>query len=682
MPALTQAHRPIRVQTVLGDSALVLRGFRGAESLSAPFVLTLDLLSENNSIDGAALLRSPVTVTVDTGGGDIHTHGLIRRFTQLGEDEDLTVYRAEVVPWLWFLSLSRDCRIFQQMTVLEIVEQVFKDLGWSDFRMDCSRRYPTREYCVQYRESDLNFVSRLLEEEGIFYYFEHTSSKHTLVLSDQSSLAPECDGGGTEMLRAVTLRTDIVTQLESDYSVHIGEVELRDFDFEQPSSPVAGASRGRGKEKYYDFHPGRFTDIERGETLARVEIEAAETARNVVRGESTCRYFRVGYRFKLRGHVRGDANIAYLITELHHETGSAGWHSGAEDGIDYRNRFTAIPLDVPYRPERRAAKPRIPGTQTALVVGKSGEEIWVDKYGRVKVQFHWDRSDRSDENSSCWVRVSSTWAGRQWGAIQLPRIGEEVVVGFLEGDPDQPIIVGRVYNADHMPPYVLPDNRTQSGVKTRSSKDGGARNCNEIRMEDLKDNEELYIQAEKNKVVLVKNDRTETVGHDETITIKNDRTETVEKNEAITIGEDRTESVGGNESITVGGKRTESVGQDESVSVDGKRVVKIGGKDELTVDSDRTVKVAAKLSVDARGGVVITSPKSIELKVGSNSIRIEQSGITVKGIKVEVEGTATAKVTAKSTTVEGQIMAEVKGKITNITGDAMLKARGGVTMIN
>jgi type VI secretion system secreted protein VgrG len=682
MASLTQTNRPIRVQTVLGDSALVLRGFRGAEALSTPFVLTLELLSESNSINGAALLRTPVTVTVETTGGPLHTHGLIRRFTQLGEDEDLTVYRAEVVPWLWFLSLSRDCRIFQHMTVLEILEKVFKDLGWSDFRLNCSRTYPTREYCVQYRESDLNFVSRLLEEEGIFYYFEHTSTKHTLVISDQSPLAPECDGGGTDMLRTVTMRKDIVTQLESDYSVYIGEVELRDFDFEQPAGPVAGASRGRGKEKYYDFHPGRFTDIERGEALARVEIEAAETARNVVRGESKCQYFRAGYRFRLRGHARADANIPYLITELHHETGSAGWRAGTGDEFDYRNRFTAIPLDVPFRPERNAPKPRITGTQTALVVGKSGEEIWVDKYGRVKVKFHWDRSDSNDDGASCWVRVSSTWAGRHWGAIQLPRIGEEVVIGFLEGDPDQPLIIGRVYNADHMPPYALPDNKTQSGVRTRSSKDGTAKNFNEIRMEDLKDSEELYIQAEKDKVVLVKNDRTETVGHDEMITIKNDRTETVENNESITIGRDRTESVGGDESITVSGNRTESVGQDESVSVDGNRAVKVGGNDELKVDANREVNVAAKLSVDARGGVVITSPQSIELKVGSNSIKIEPAGIKVKGIQVEVEGTATAKVTAKSTTVEGQITAEVKGKITNITGDAMLKARGGITMIN
>jgi type VI secretion system secreted protein VgrG len=683
MAIQSQAERPIRVKTALGESALVLRGFQGEEALSRPFLLTLDLLSEDEKIDGAALLRTAVTVTTETAAGEqVHTHGLIRRFVQLGQHDNFTMYRAEVVPWLWFLSLSRDCRIFQHMSALEIVEKVFKDLGFSDFRVNCSRTLPAREYCVQYRESDLNFVSRLLEEEGLYYYFEHTAEKHTLMISDQSSLAEACDGGGTDISRTRTAAGDIITHLEADCSVHIGEVELRDFDFEQPAAPVASSISGKGKEHFYDYHPGRFTTMDRGDALARLELEAAEATRSVVRGQGTCRVFRAGYSFTLRGHYRADANTSYLITEVHHQSASGDWRSGMEEGLDYQNRFVAIPLDVPYRPPRRASRPVITGTQTAKVVGKSGEEIWVDRYGRVKVKFHWDRSEANDEGASCWVRVSSTWAGRQWGAIQLPRVGEEVVVGFLEGDPDQPIIIGRVYNADQMPPWDLPENKTQSGVKSRSSPGGTAKSFNEIRMEDLEDSEELYIHAEKDHIIVVENDRIDTVGNDETLVVKHDRSETVENDATIAVGENRTETVGSNESISIGGNRTETVDGDESVTVSGRRGVKVAGADSLKVSGDRSVSVDAKLSVDAKGGVVITSPKSIEFKVGANSVKIEASGIKVNGMQVEITGTATAVMKSKATTVEGQVTAELKGKITSVTGDAMLKARGGITMIN
>jgi type VI secretion system secreted protein VgrG len=669
MAGVTQANRPIRVATTLGPDAFLLQGFRGDEAVSRPFVYTLDLVSEDPQVDGKALLRSEVTVTIPRPeAGDLHVHGLLRKFVQLGQAEGLTFYRAEVVPWLWLLGLHRDCRIFQEMSVPDIVEKVFKDHGFSDFEFRLSRSYPSREYCVQYRESDLNFVSRLLEEEGIHYFFEHSKDRHLLVLADQSTLAKGCDDGETPIAVDARERTDVVQRLRATHGVYVGEVELRDFDFEQAPTPISpGRVTGDGEEKVFDYHPGRFTSRDEGERYAKLALEADEVRHHVVTGNGSCRYFRPGYRFDLVGHYRGDLNTGYLLTEVIHEADGGDWRSGDGGTLDYRVDFAAVPVGVPFRPRRRAQKPRISGSQTAVVVGKHGEEIWVDKFGRVKVKFHWDRSDPKGESASCWVRVSTSWAGKNWGAIQIPRIGEEVIVDFLEGDPDQPIIIGRVYNADHMPPYELPANKTQSGVKSRSSKDAKAQNFNEIRFEDLKGKEEFYIQAEKNKVVLVKNNRTETVHGNETITIKKDRTEKVEKSESITIGEDRTEEVGGDEVLKVEGDRTHSVGGDEALSV--------GGDSTLTVDGN--------IKVDSKGKIEITAMTSIELKVGPNSIKIENSGITVKGVQVKIEGSAMAEMKAPMVKVDGSAMVEVKaGAMATVDGGGMLMAKGGITMIN
>lgn len=691
MAGMKQANRPIRVATTLGPDAFLLQGFRGDEAISRPFAYTLDLISEDPQVDGKALLRSELTVTIPRPeAADLHVHGLVRKFVQLGQAEGLTFYRAEVVPWLWLLGLHRDCRIFQEMSAPDIVEKVFKEHGFSDFEFRLSGSYPSREYCVQYRESDLNFVSRLLEQEGIHYFFEHSKDRHLLVLADQSTLAKGCDDGETPIAVDARERTDVVHRLRATHGVYVGAVELRDFDFEQAPTPLSSRMSGDGEEEVYDYHPGRFTSRDEGERYARLALEADEVRHHTVTGNGSCRYFRAGCRFDLVGHYRGDLNTGYLLTEVIHEADGGDWRSGDGGTLDYRVDFAAVPVEVPFRPRRRSQKPRISGSQTAVVVGKDGEEIWVDKFGRVKVKFHWDRSDPKDESASCWVRVSTSWAGKNWGAIQIPRIGEEVIVDFLEGDPDQPIIIGRVYNADHMPPYELPANKTQSGVKSRSSKDAKAKNFNEIRFEDLKGKEQIYIQAEKDKLVWVKNNRKETVGGNETITIKKDRTEEVEKNESITIGEDRTESVGKNETISIGKDRTEDVGGDEVLQVQGDRTHSVGGDESLSVSGDSSLTVNGDLSesvtgnikVDSKGKIEITAMTSIELKVGPNSIKIENSGITVKGIQVKIEGSAMAEMKAPMVKVDGSAMVEVKaGAMAKVEGGAMLMAKGGLTMI-
>jgi type VI secretion system secreted protein VgrG len=652
MGTFSQDDRPFRVDTALGKDVLLLEAFSGEEGVSSPFTFTLDLLSEDPSIDATRLLREPVTVTLDLpDGGERLVHGLVHRFSQSGQTQsgELTSYRAQVVPWLWFLSQSSDCRIFQNLSAIEIVVQVFQDCGYADFEIKCLKSHPKREYCVQYRETHLNFVSRLLEEEGVFYFFRHTRSKHILVLADDNSAVKPCSGQSeARMATQVTTQLDVVTKLQREHVTHIGRVTLRDYDYLQPALRLESSVSGPGKEEIYDY-PGTFTTIDEADRRARLQLEEREEWRLLVRGESTCRGLETGHRIALEGHYRADANDDYLLLQLRHFARNTDYRTKQAGPPEYHNSFVAIPHDVPFRPPRTALRTVVQGTQTALVVGKAGEEIWVDKHGRVKVQFYWDRLGRSDENSSCWVRVASTWAGKQWGHIQIPRIGQEVIVDFLEGDPDRPIITGRVYNAAHMPPYDLPANQTQSGIKSRSTKGGGADNFNEIRMDDRKGSEVLYIHAEKDKQVVVENDRTESVGNNEDISIGGSRTEEVGKDESITIGASRSENVGKDESITIGASRSESVGKDESVSIGANRSETVGKNEDVSIGDSRTHDVARDDRLNVGKHLAITAGDSVTIKTGSASITMKKNGdIQIKGKNIRIEGSGKIQIKASS----------------------------------
>jgi type VI secretion system secreted protein VgrG len=672
MGKFTQDDRPFRVDTVLGKDVLLLDAFSGEEGVSIPFAYTLELLSEDAAIDAEKLLRTPVTLTLQVaGGGERVIHGLVNRFVQAGQTQagELTAYRAQVVPWLWFLSLSSDCKIFQNLTALEIVEKVFRARGFSDFEIKCVKTHRKREYCVQYRETHLNFVTRLLEEEGVFYFFRHSKSKHVLVLADDNSAVKPCPSQSAVRMAAqpgAWQDEDVVTTLQREHVSHIGKVTLRDYDYLQPSLSLESSVSGQGKDEVYDY-PGAFTKLEDGERLARLQLEEREVWQLVIRGESTSRGLETGCRFDLKEHYRSDANDTYFLLHLRQTGRNADYRATPGTPPEYRNSFVATPHKVPFRPPRTAPKPVVQGSQTALVVGKSGEEIWVDKYGRVKVQFYWDRDGAKDENSSCWVRVASSWAGKQWGQIAIPRIGQEVLIDFLEGDPDQPIITGRVYNAEQMPPYDLPANQTQSGIKSRSSKGGGTDNFNEIRLEDKKGSELLYIHAEKDKQVVVENDRTESVGNNESITIGKNRTENVGEDESITIGGGRTESVGKDESITIGASRSASVAKDESITIGGKRSATVGKSEDVSIGMDRSQDVGTNDELSVGMSLKVSAGQSVEIKVGQSSVKIDQTGVTIKGMNVKVEG---------------QIQTEVKGTMTNIKGDGMLMIKGGMTMIN
>jgi type VI secretion system secreted protein VgrG len=608
------------------------------------------------------MLRSPISVTMKlVDGGERVIHGRVRRFVQMGQRKDLTSYRAEMVPWLWFLSLTSDCKIYQNKSVLEIVEEVFKEQSFSDFEIKTVGSYEAREYCVQYRESHLNFVSRLLQEEGIFYFFEHTKDKHTLVLADSTSsvkAVPNQSAARMATTPGPWQEDDIISSLQHERAVRAGAVTYRDYDFEKPSTQLESSLTGDGEGEVYDY-PGGFLEVDAGDRYARIRLEELEQQGEVVRGAGVCRAFVTGHKFDLEEHYRKPVNTSYQLLQVRH-TGSAGEFGSEEsDTLTYSNEFVAIPAKIPYHPPRTAQKPLMQGSQTAKVVGKSGEEIWVDKHGRVKVQFHWDRQGKNDENSSCWIRVASTWAGKGWGVIQLPRIGQEVIVDFLEGDPDNPIVTGRVYNGEMKPPYALPAHQTQSGIKTRSTKQGGTDNYNEIRFEDNKGKEEILIHAEKDLLTEVENDETRTVGHDRTTIIQNDETQTIKKgNEVLTIDQ-------GDQTVTIKmGDQSLELGQGNQTIV-----LKMGNQ-ETTLNMGNITTTAKLGNVTTKanvGKIADEALQAIELKCGPSSIKLDPSGVTIKGLQVKVDGS---------------IQTEVKGTIAQINGNAMLKMQGGITMIN
>ena len=683
------AERLMQIQTPLASDTLLFYQLRAQEELSRPFDFSLTLLSLDKAVNLDEVLGKPVCVQVQLPHSrQRYFSGYVTRLAQGGMVGRFHRYTATVRPWLWFLTRTADCRIFQEMTVPQILKKVFADHSTADFAFKLSACYRTWTYCVQYRETDFNFVSRLMEQEGIYYYFQHQQGRHTMVIADSTS-AHTPFAGYKDLVYvdpARVLRTD---QERIDTWDQAREIQpcvyaQDDYDFERPSAALLtkkNASRKHAEADYevYDF-PGEYLQKADGDHYAAVRMDEYSTQFEQVRASTNAKGVCVGSTFELTGQDRDDQNREYLVVSASHELEYAEYeglpdHSPAE----FHSSFAAMPTTQQFRPARTNPKPLVQGPQTAVVVGPPGDEIYTDKYGRVKVQFPWDRYGKKDENSSCWMRVSHPWAGKNWGMIALPRIGQEVIVDFLDGDPDEPIITGRVYNAEQMPPYTLPNNMTQTGTKTRSTKGGDPSNFNEIRFEDKKGSEQLFIHAEKNQVIEVEhdethwvgNDRTKKVDHDERTTVKHDRTESVGHNEQIAIGENRTESVGGNESISITRDRTESVGgnenisvkqsqslwvsKDQALSVTGDRSAIIDKSETIKIGKDQTVSVGRnrltsvdhddKLSVGKK--LLIDAGEEIVLQTGSASITLQKNGtILIKGNDITLDGNGNIHVKA------------------------------------
>src|SRR5689334_6399845 len=562
-----QKGRAISVETVLGPDALLLESFEGKESIAGGFKYTLGLLAKDPGVSAAKLIRTPVTVKLaQADGSERVINGLVSRFVQLDQAEGLTVYEAEIRPWYWFLSLTSDFCIWQNKSIPDIVKAVCSEQGFTDLVFKCVKPHKPHEYRVQYGETHLDFITRLMEEEGIFWFADHDGKKCNMVVADDNSVAKT-----SLKLRLSTIAHDtedetVLSWFNVSQDVRPGKYTHMDYNFETPSTQLKGQHSGKHASEVVEF-PGGFETRDDADPLATLRYQEIVAEQVEAEGAGRCRALKAGGKIEVSKHPNKALNTAYLITSVKQSAKLGDFRSGGDPGLAFKSSFTAIPFDTPYKPERSTELPRAYGYESAVVVGPAGEEIFTDKYGRVKVQFFWDRRGKKDDKSSCWVRVSTVWAGKGWGVISTPRIGQEVLVAYVNGDPEDPIIVGRVYNAEQMPPYDLPGNKTQSGIKTRSTLGGTPDNFNEIRFEDKKGGEELYIHAEKNKTIVVENDRASTVGHDNAEKVARDETVGVGRDQSVSVGKDRSRSVGNNESVTVDKNRSASVGESETLSV-------------------------------------------------------------------------------------------------------------------
>ncbi|HTT60516.1 MAG TPA: type VI secretion system tip protein TssI/VgrG [Bryobacteraceae bacterium] len=671
MSAPTQIDRPFRVKVEgLGDDDLLLDSFTGSERVSDPFRFVFRVLSAND-LDMQSMLGSGLVFSLkldeDT---ERHIHGNINRMKLLEYGDDgMAAYEVEVVPWFWFLTLFSDCRIFQNMSVPDIVKRVFSDRGFSNYELQTTGTYAPREYCVQYRETDFNFVSRLLEEEGIFYFFEQTEAKHTLVLGDDATAFTTCTNQATAVFTPSTggrVDENTVFTLESEYRVKTATATLTDYNFTTPAASLLSTLAGQQSRmvgEAYDY-PGYYSTKDDGSRYARLRLEELETNIQTIRGDSNCMGFECGYKFTLQNHVNDKLNQEYITLGLEHHGRNPSYRSGSKTAAyEYAVRYEAILSTVVFRPARRARKPVVEGPQTAVVAGKSGEEIWCDQYGRVKVQFFWDRMGTSDENSSCWIRVAQPWAGKEWGFITLPRMGQEVVVTFLDGDPDRPLITGSVYNADQMPPYALPDNQTQSTWKSMSSKGGDG--FNEIRFEDNKGKEQIFVHGEKDMDMRIKNDRREWIGEDRHLVVVRDKLEKTGRDSHLDLTRDLIEKVGRDHHLTISGKEAISVTGSHSFSVTGDVIEQFKANHSSQVTQNLYLKALQ---------VVIEASVGMTLKVGGNFITIDPTGVAIKGTMVQINsagaalsGSAGSAVSPLSPTDATDASDATPGAVTSIT---------------
>ncbi|PZN84133.1 MAG: type VI secretion system tip protein VgrG [Candidatus Methylumidiphilus alinenensis] len=627
--AISQKNRPVRVSSPLGEDVLLFYRMHGTEKLGELFEYELELLSESAAIDPDKMLGENVTVGISLPDGKCrHFNGYVARFGQYETIDGFAVYRATLRPWLWFLTRAANCRIFQHKAVPDVVKQVFRDHGFSDFKEMLGGHYAVLEYCVQYRESDFDFVSRLMEGEGIYYYFTHDNGKHHLVLADSASAHGKFPGYENipyHHEQGVTdkTRTDHIHEWTLMRQVQPGAHVLTDYDFKKSKADLLVKSvikmpHAHAGYERFDY-PGRYVEIDDGEHLVRSRMEERRASHEACEGQCNARGLGAGYSFKLTGHHRDSQNREYLVVSVRYSIKLDSYIASANPVSEaelFKCSFTATDATQTYRPSRNTPKALVQGPQTAVVVGPAGEEIHTDQYGRVKVQFHWDRYGKRDENSSCWVRVSQPWAGKNWGIMAIPRIGQEVVVDFLEGDPDRPLITGSVYNNSQMPPYKLPDNAHLSTTKSNSTKGGGG--FNEIRFDDKKGKEQIFIHAEKNQDVRVKSNSYEWVGNDRHLIVKTDQLE----------------EVGGNLHATVKGNQNEKVGGTVSLKAGMDMQQKIGMK--LGVDAGQEIHLKAGMNV------VIEAGMSITLKAGGGFIVVGPAGVTISGTPVLINSGGSA----------------------------------------
>lgn len=701
MSSPTQDYRLVQISSVFGKDVLLFHTMVAQEELSRLFNFQLEAYSKDDNLDFKKIIGTAMSVFLGLPENrERYFNGWVSEFAQIPSSvHRYSKYRIVLRPWLWFLSRYADCRFFQEKNIPDILEDIFDHRGMKDYDLAKLQRgsYPKREYCAQYRETDFNFVSRRMEEEGIYYYFEHTEDgKHILkIVDDPADHKPA--PGYASLPYTKSFHTDAhAAPKEAVYDWFVNHAAqpsgyaLNSFDFENPAKPLYKLVEPKSlhpevRAVIYDY-PDMYRELNEGERTAKIRLEELHAQQEIIQAKSNAMGIAVGNTLSLSEHPRTDQNREYLITASRITLQIDDYESSQQDkGLKFHCEFTAQNAKTPYRPPRRTPIPTVQGPQTAIVVpeeGQKSEEISTDKHGRVKVRFHWnhpadDMDGKNQQERSCWIRVSHPWAGKKWGSIAIPRIGQEVIVDFEEGHTDRPLITGRVYNGDQQPPYGLPASKNISGTKSDSTKGSGG--YNEIIMDDTKSKELIRIHAEYDMDTTVEHDQRNTILNDQTNTIKNHRTTTINK---------------GNDTLTVEtGKRAVTVKGDSTHTVQaGNRIVQVTGGDYFATSTDKWVKLKGvagvgihgqgkgvgvlgepEVSIEGKSKVNIQAKDSVAIKaalvdVSNQEINIHGSQITLKcgGSIIQMDGTKIALSSGSGQLVLDATGATLKGALVKI----------------
>lgn len=692
--------RSVSLETPLEDGLLLIKQLKGTEELGRPFCYEVEFLSTEGHIEFDDLVGQKITVLLSVQHHETrYFNGYISCFRQLERTEEHYRYKATLVPWLSLLKQSSDCRIWQGKTVPEILKEVFKDHGFDKYEMRLSGTYRKLEYCVQYRETGFNFVSRLMEQEGIYYFFIHDKDDHTLVVVDSpvahQSYHPDYERIPYRPISDEAFESEDIQSWTLHKELLPTSFSHTDFDFESPRKNLIAKAQIPREHAASDFgfydYPGNFTNHTEGESYAKIRIEELQARHQVFQGRTNARGLSAGFTFTLEDYYREDQNLDYLVCKIHHTITSDAFRSKKIDTERppepvYQGSFTAVVSDTPFRPTQVTPRPTINGLQTAIVVGPQGEEIYTDKFGRIKVQFHWDRDGQYKEDSSCWVRVSQYWVGKNSGALYLPRVGQEVIVEFVNGNPDYPIITGQLYNGESMPPYDLPGEKTQSGTRSRSTKGGSPEHYSEIRFEDKSGEEQFVIHSERDLNISVEHDRKEEVGHDEKRSVENDREHEIKHDEKLVVGNNRT--------LTVEGTHTETIKKDTKIKItEGRYEHDVAGnsaqyhveKDlEEDYDGKQTTRVANEIAITSEeASIHITAKTEIQLSVGSSKLLMKSDGsIELSGNNIAIKGQETVQIKGGSITSQADTDNNVKGNNVLSEGVVVNTVKGGMLLLN
>ncbi|MGB9407889.1 MAG: type VI secretion system tip protein TssI/VgrG [Terracidiphilus sp.] len=688
MGSWKQTDRLMQFSSSLGKDVLLIESLDGAEGISRLFEYHVELLAGADAkIDPKSIIGSKVTVAISLNDaqGSRWINGIVASFEQCAGDSEFNVYRARIVPSMWQLTLSSNCRVFQKKTVLEIAKAVIGEYGLSvSDQTSNSDQYKKLEYCTQYSESDFHFVSRILEESGIFYWFEHSDQDNKIVLGDSRNAYQDCPLSASvpyalHQIGAEGAYGAWVSEFTSTATMVSGKHSTADYNFRtyaRVDVPEKNSSSQFGKNAFdqYLYPAGEEGYLKDSDTQSSTDFEtlflaagalAVDAVAEIYRGSSNARSLCAGYTFSLTGNPRSAWNRKYLLTAVtQHANQVPSYRPGDTwQGSGYSNRFTAVSSDVVFKPAQTMAKPRIYGPQTAVVVAPSGDEMYIDKFGRVNIQFFWDKLRHPRTVDNTWVRVAQHWAGNGWGTYFWPRLNDEVVVQFLNGDPDNPVITGSVYNGVNVPKYALPDNSTRSGILTRSSKGGTAQNANELRFEDKAGSEQIFLNAEKDMDHRTEHDHRRFVGNNDSLIVQTNQSEQIGSNYHRQIKSNSVEQIGGNSDLAISGNQTEQVGGNHSLNVSSNQSIQVGSAYSMVANNtvyinggmSVVIEAGMELCLQASGGFITIGPSGIA--ISGTMVLINSGGAPVSGTPGTISSPATpsAPDTADDSTKGGKM---------------------------